>query len=221
MSILEVVVLVGLVMTLLFSIGVLFFLFRLIQLRKQRQKIRLKRSDSKKRKWKLLKKKQELLVKGKRSRRLAAICLCLALFFGGGSRYIVYYQSVNLTTEDGDSVARGYYLVRDFEDQLQLGKGEEIEEEPFRQNIRSLATAMASYGVKQASTVNSEEGQLLLNRYYTAVQQLGMNASTQATHFYGNPELVETFLTDIARVKEREQAVFVYYRVNESAFKEE
>ncbi|WP_227011205.1 hypothetical protein [Enterococcus wangshanyuanii] len=91
----------------------------------------------------------------------------------------------------------------------------------MQKNIRYLATAMASYGTKTASTINSKEGQLTLNRYYNAIKQVGMNASTQTKNFYGNAQIVDSFLEDIEKVKVYEKAAFTYYKVDETAFSEE
>ncbi|WP_242596200.1 hypothetical protein [Enterococcus plantarum] len=139
----------------------------------------------------------------------------------GGMSYLSYYQSMNLTTGDSDSVVKGYYLLRDFEEQLTIARDKSDDEEKLQKNIRYLATSMASYGTKKASEVNSEEGQITLNRYYNSIKQLGMNASTQTKNLFGNQELVDSFLADIKKVQVYEKETFGYYKVNESAFKEE
>lgn len=169
----------------------------------------------------MARKRQLLIKKRKKTIRQCLILLLVTGVFGGVAGYLSYYQAMNLTTNDSDSVVKGYYLLRDFEQQLIIAKEKGEEEEKLQKNIRYLATAMASYGTKTASITNSEEGQLTLNRYYNAIKQVGMNASTQTKNFYGNAQVVDSFLADIKKVQTYEKAAFTYYKVDESAFSEE
>lgn len=76
----------------------------------------------------------------------------ITAILAGGMAYLSYYQSMNLTTEDSDSVVKGYYLLRDFEDQLIVARDKSDEEEKLQKNLRYLATSMASYGTKKQVT---------------------------------------------------------------------
>ncbi|MBP1040041.1 hypothetical protein I6N95_03345 [Vagococcus sp. BWB3-3] len=188
--------------------------------KRQLSNLSIKQTKSK-RKRKALERAQLSLKKGKKSKLIAFSCfflLAIALISGGA--YISYYQSMNLSKNDAESVSKSYFLLRDFESQLVLAKDQGDEEEKLKKNIRYLATGMASYGVQKASPLNTKEGQTTLNRYYTSLSQLGMNASTQINKFYGNEALVDDFLADIKRAKTYEKGAFQYYKVNEALLEE-
>lgn len=220
MSILESIFVASLAAAIITFLGIFLFGFLYFIQQKELGKLPNKKLKNKKKNKKAAKQRKELQRKKKKSLIWIMWLVILTVSFSGSSAYISYYQAMNLTTEDSDSVVRGYYLLRDFEEQLILARDQADDEEKLQQNIRYLATAMASYGTKKASTLNSQEGQLILNRYYNATKQLGMNASTQTKNFYGNPDLVEEFLRDIIKAQEHERAAFDYYKVNEAAFSE-
>lgn len=79
---------------------------------------------------------------------------------------------------------------------------------------------MASFNSRRASDLNKEDGQVLLNRYYNLVKEIGINASTQPQDFYGNSDLVGEFSNDIKKVKAYQKDVFAYYKVNEEELKQ-
>lgn len=220
MSILEMFFIGGIAASMLSFIGMMIFSLNYFIQRKKLNQLPKKKFKNKKKNKDLARRQNELQKKKKRSIMLVILFMIFAMTFSGTSAYISYYQSMHLTTDDSDSVVRGYYLLRDFEGQLILARDQGEDEEKLQQNIRYLATAMASYGTQKASIVNSQEGQLSLNRYYNAVKQLGMNAITQTNNLYGNPDLVEEFLRDILKVQAHERIVFEYYRVNENTFAE-
>ncbi|MDA9470505.1 hypothetical protein [Enterococcus sp. 5H] len=221
MSILETIFIGGVAAATLSFLGIFFFFIQYVVQRKKLTKLSRKKIKNKKKNKKIAMQRKEYQRKKKKNLIWIVWLIILTLTFSGTSAYISYYQAMNLSADDSDSVIRGYYLLRDFEEQLILARDQGDEEEKLQQNIRYLATAMASYGTKKANNLNSEEGQLTLNRYYNATKQLGMNVSTQIKNFYGNPELVEEFLKDITKVQKYEQATFVYYKVNEDVFSEE
>lgn len=197
-------------------IGLCYFIFRLISLRKNLKT--LDKSKPKGKKAKRNKKRQKIALSRKKQSILILFIVSLlsSLIFFGSSAYIRYYQAMNLTPEDSKSIVTSYYLIRDFEDQLNLLKDKKDDQTKLEQNIRQLSTSMASYGTKKANTLNSVDGQLVLNRYYNSVKQLGMNASTQTKNFYGNSELVNQFLKDIQGAKDYEGDVFKYYKVDKA-----
>lgn len=197
-------------------IGLCYFIFRLISLRKNLKT--LDKSKPKGKKAKRNKKRQKIVLSRKKQSILILFIVSLvsSLIFFGSSAYIRYYQAMNLTPEDSKSIVTSYYLIRDFEDQLNLLKDKKDDQTKLEQNIRQLSTSMASYGTKKANTLNSVDGQLVLNRYYNSVKQLGMNASTQTKNFYGNSELVNQFLKDIQGAKDYEGDVFKYYKVDKA-----
>lgn len=157
-----------------------------------------------------------------RSRRLFRWGLVLFLLGGGclgASGYTVYYQSLHLSAEDSDAVATTYYLVHDFQDQLELAK-DPANQAANQETLRYIVTTMASYGTMKASYRNAEEGQLRLNRYYNAVTQLGVNGSLVLTQLYGNETLIEEYLADAANVQTYQEQVFHFYKVDEQVLAE-
>lgn len=221
MSILDWIFIIGIALAIVALLGSGYFLVQFFRMRGMLKKVPNKKFKNKKKNKRIAVKKQQLTKKKKKNLRLFFVMLLVTGVLAGGAAYLSYYQSMNLTTDDSDSVVKGYYLLRDFEEQIILARDKGDDEEKLQKNIRYLATAMASYGTKKASDVNSQEGQITLNRYYNAIKQLGMNASTQTKNFFGNQELVDGFLTDIKQAQDYEKAAFDYYKVNESAFKEE
>lgn len=220
MSVLDSIFIGVVVAAILFFIGTVYFLVQFAVIRRKIQKLSTRRVKNKKKK-QLRKRLNQLKKKKRRSVTSFVVVLLLTMSFSGGSFYISYYQSRNLTTEDSDLVVKGYYLLRDFEEQLLKAGNQEEDEIKIQQNIRYLAATLASYGTKKASNVNSKEGQLALNRYYTSLMQIGMNTSTQTKNFFANMDLVGEFLNDADRIKEYEKAAFEYYQVDESALLEE
>lgn len=221
MSILEMIFIGGIVASILSLIGAIYGLINYLISKNRIKRLPTKKLKNKKKQERINKKRKFFIKKKKKHRTFFITSVIFMLLFGGASAYLSYYQAMNLTSADSDAVVKGYFLVRDFEEQLSLAKDERDAEDKLQQNIRYLATAMASYGTKKADHVNSREGQLIMNRYYNAVKQVGMNASTQTKNFYGNPQLVDEFLSDLSKVQEYEKALFEYYKVKESALSEE
>lgn len=220
MTIIEMIFLGSISVTLLFLIGDLLNIVQLIRLKSRIQKQIARKSRNKKKRARIIRKRRVLEAQYRKTIRLVGLCSILTIFFAGVSGCIYHYQTTSLSSKDSVSVVKGHYLVKDFEEQLKLVKEEAIDENEFQQNVRYLATAMASYGVEKASDLNSKDGQLILNRYYSAIQQLGMNASTQTKNFYNDQQLVDTFLADIKQTKKAENGAVSYFKVDEKTFKE-
>ncbi|PZL74889.1 hypothetical protein CI088_06395 [Enterococcus plantarum] len=221
MSIIDWILVIGIALTIVALLGSAYFLVQILGAQQQIERLKNRRIKNKKKKRVVASKSQQLIKKRKRSLLLCLISLLLTGIFGGTSKYISHYQAMNLTTDDSESVVKGYYLLDDFEEQITIAKEKGDSEEKLQKNIRYLATAMASYGTKTASTTNSKEGQLILNRYYNAIKQIGMNASTQTKNFYGNTQVVDSFIEDIKRIQTYEKAAFSYYKVDESNLSQE
>ncbi|WP_207695247.1 hypothetical protein DOK67_0001207 [Enterococcus sp. DIV0212c] len=214
----------------LFIIGaaiviVLLFLtaYFLIQNVRTKRKIKQlpKKGKNKKRNKRIFQQRNRLKKDQKRQLKGFILSSMFAGLLAGGISYLSYYQSMNLSSNDSDVVVKCYYLLRDFEKEITTAKNQGDDEDKVQQNIRYLATSMASQGVKKASAINTEEGQLILNRYYNSVKQLGMNASTQTKNFYGNANVVDDFLADIKKAESYEKEAFNYYKVSQAAFEKE
>lgn len=170
------------------------------------------------------KKNKNKIISLKKAKRksiwLSIICSLLAISSGAGASYASYYQSINLTTQDSENIVEAYYLITDIEKQLELASTSQESSEKVSDAIRKYAGQMASFNSRRASDLNKEDGQVLLNRYYNLVKEIGINASTQPQEFYGNPDLTSEFSNDIKRVKTYQKDVFAYYKVNEEELKQ-
>ncbi|OTN88812.1 hypothetical protein A5819_001304 [Enterococcus sp. 7E2_DIV0204] len=215
------ILIIWVALTMVLFLESLYFLLQFIHVTYQVKKLPSNRIKNKKKKRMIARKRQQFLKKKKVNIRYSTIFLILAIMFGGMSGYFFYYQAMTLTKDDSDSVAKAYYLLRDFEKEIIHAKEKKEVEEKVQKNIRYLATAMASYGSKKASKNNSREGQIILNRYYNAIKQVGMNASTQTNNFYGNTSIVDDFLMDVKKIQRYEKSTFTYYKVDKSAFLKE
>ncbi|WP_265456465.1 hypothetical protein [Enterococcus sp. HY326] len=180
---------------------------------------KLPKNKSKRRR--IIRLKKEISKKRKRSLVGIAVFFILSVAAGGGTYYAYFYQSVSLTSENENDIVRSYYLLRDFQQELEAAGNQSEEETASLQNIRYLATNLSSYNTSAASNLNTVEGQSALNRYFNALSELGINATRESQNFYGNPELVAEFIADIERTIGYETTAFDYYRVNQSALESE
>lgn len=138
--------------------------------------------------------------------------------FNVAVKYFTFYQERNLAMEDSNSIVEAHYLLENFEQQVKEAKNQKDNQEIIGNKIRSCTAMMASYGTKRADASNSEEGKLIINRYYNGLKQLGVNASIQNNNFYGDTQLVDSFLEDIKETKELEKKVLFYYKIDENIF---
>lgn len=164
-----------------------------------------------------------LRLKKKRNQSLlvGVVLLLLGVALGGSAGYASYYQSINLSSDDSTLIVRSYYLLRDFKEELAKAAAQEEDELASQQNIRYLATTLAGYSTKKAQTLNTTEGQSVLNRYYMALSELGINGTRESGNFYGNSSLVEAFQADIEKNITYETAAFEYFKVNQSELEED
>lgn len=221
MTVLEWVFIGGLAATFLFFIFSIYYLILFFSAKSKEKKLPKKKQKNRK-KQKKIKRLQRKLKKQKSSRFRAFIILfLLGIVFLGSSLYVKYYQSLSLSKDDSESIVKSYYLVKDFQGQIENAKNESDDSDTIKTNIRYLGTTMASYGTKSASPLNTEEGQLALNRYYNSIKQLGVNASINYDKFYGDATLCDEYLEDIKNVEKYEKIVFDYYKVSEADLKEE
>ncbi|MHC5247478.1 hypothetical protein [Enterococcus sp. LJL90] len=217
MTLLEWGVLIGIAITIIFGILVVFNLIQFFIRRKKLRNLPTKGPKNKKKRRLLMKRRKELIAGRKSSLKFLIIFLVLASLTGGGTAYATYYQSTNLSETDSELVVQSYLLLRDFETQIQASGNESAEQDAVSRNIRYLTTSLATYGSKMANTANTVEGQTVLNKYYAAVGELGMNASREIDSFYGNTELVATYENDIEKIKALEEAAYSYYQVDQAA----
>jgi len=199
----------------------IIMLFQLVKTTKELKNLPSKppKSRKKRKKWK---ETQGLLNKKIKKKRISSIVfVVLSIVLGAISYYVIYYQSTNLTSEDEKNIVTSYYLLRDFQKEIDKAAKKEIDESASNQNIRYLATRLASYTSNKASTLNTIEGQSALNRYYSSLSQLGLNATRESSNFYGNLAIVEEFQSDIKKTITYETSAFDYFKINQDVLKAE
>ncbi|MHC5374198.1 hypothetical protein ACYSNU_10345 [Enterococcus sp. LJL120] len=221
MTILEWIIIGGFAATI---ISIIFTLYSLLQVIIQSRKLkklpqRPPKNKKKRRRW------QQMISSIHKKRKRAGLFFITLLVLGGGmgvgTAYANFYQSTNLGSDDEDAIVRSYFLLRDFQSELEKAATQEETAEATSQNIRYLATNLSGYAARKASSLNTAEGQRALNRYYSALSELGMNATREIANFYGNAQLVSDFQSDIERTIGYETTAFDYFKVNQSVFETE
>jgi len=144
------------------------------------------------------------------------ILVILTLITGSCSGYIAYYQATNLSDADSVNLSEGYYYLSDLKEDLETIQSEE-DTEKVQQSISFIATAMSSYSIKKASTFNTVDGQRVLNRYYSAMAELGINISRDSNVLTNNSKVLTETLQDVEKVQEYQKNVLDFFKVNVSA----
>lgn len=178
------------------------------------------RTKNKRKKKKIVNQLALMKKKKKQTRRNILIFSLASLIFSGASYYVTYYQATNLSMEDTQNITDGFYYLRDLKTELeaiQAGKAEESS----KQTITFVVTSLAGYSVKKANTLNTIEGQSVLNRYYNAMSELGINVSRRASDLYHDPETIKESLADIEKVVGYQRSVFAFFKVDESVLQAE
>ncbi|MBP1040164.1 hypothetical protein I6N95_03975 [Vagococcus sp. BWB3-3] len=143
--------------------------------------------------------------------------LLMTLVISGIGGYAKYYQMTNMTAADTENIVTGYYLLDQMTEQLNAIESSENDEK-LNANIHTLAVRMASFSSKKGSDRGTKESQLLLNRYYARMGQLGVNlASQKAEVLKEDQELLHSYIQDIERVEESQNKVLAFYQVDEKS----
>lgn len=143
--------------------------------------------------------------------------LLTTLVIGGIGSYVKYEQLTNMTAADTENIVAGYYLLDQMTDQLnELESSDNVEK--LNSNIHTLAVRMASLSSKKGSDRGSKESQIVLNRYYARMGQLGVNLSSQKVEdLKEDKALLESYLHDIERVETSQTKVIAFYKVSEKS----
>lgn len=147
-------------------------------------------------------------------KRNMLVCLIVSIGMSGIVGYSRFYQLTNLTEGDTENIVSGFYLVDQVEKQLELI----TEGEGSGENIHTLAVRMASFYSKKGSDRGSESGQLLVNKYYAKIGQLGVNLSSETYQELLAKELTLTiYKEDIQSLKKSQKKVLDFYKISESS----
>ncbi|MEI5993457.1 hypothetical protein [Candidatus Enterococcus mansonii] len=184
--------------------------------RKQLKVILKKRPKNKRNKKKWLLHKKNLSKKKKKYTVRSIIFLFLTLILSGISYGSLYYQSIRLNMEDSKAVVKGYYLLRELDEEMKKAKETD---NPVKsgKNIQVLSARFSSYGVQTATVRNTVERQALLNKYYKYMKELGINLSSQPTQFFEDETMYDSFMADIKKIKGFEKEIFDLFSVNKKS----
>lgn len=129
-----------------------------------------------KKKRKRYRRQLQQLNKQKKSYRFWGILLAVvAIISISLSSYGRYYQATNLSEADATNIANAYRYMYQIEQQFPA-----LEDDPetVKAKLGEVSRNLSSYGNRRASNSLSEDGQLLLNRYYKRLAQLGQNLNS-------------------------------------------
>lgn len=219
MTSLEWLVTISVSIVLLFSFFFLLFFYFFLRNKKQYsslQKKRFKRQRAKKNKKRQLK----LLLKSKkRFFYLTIFSIVIVIVSAGIAGYAKYYEMSNLSKNDMENIADGYYFISNVKTELENIKNKDISSpEKTSENLHSLSLRLSGFSAKKGSDRNSVEGQYLLNRYYSLLGQFGLNLSSQDySSFIENETLLEGFLSDIDKIDEQQTKVIDFFKIDKSS----
>lgn len=216
MEILQWIFIIGVAITIIFIIFILYFFFSFINQGKQISKEENRGQGRRKRK-KQKRLLEELYLKRKISVRNMFFSFLLAMVFGLGSGYVTYYQATNLSDEDMTSISDGFYYLRDLKGELEAIQSGDGDIEKSKQTINFIVTSLAGYSVKQASTFNTVDGQRILNRYYKAMAELGINVSRNSTTMLTDEVILTESLTDLEKVQTYQKKALDFFKIDASA----
>lgn len=150
-----------------------------------------------------------------RNTLLFFLLLVLSTSVGGYSKY---YQMTNMTKGDTENIVSGYYLLGQVEEQLTAASKENSNAEQLSSNIHTLAVRIASFSAKKGNDRASEEGQLLMNRYYARMGQFGINLSSQDyQELVTEPETLKNYFKDIEGIKQAQKKLLDFYKIDEAS----
>ncbi|NKC68421.1 hypothetical protein [Vagococcus fluvialis] len=214
MKFLQWLLIIGIATTIISLILALYFLFCFIKQNKIISKEVIRGNDKRKKAKKLLKH-----LKQKRQKNLnnTLLFFLLVILLGSGSFYISYYQATNLSDDDMANISDGFYYLSDIQDTLEGIKSKEIDKESSQQTINYVLTSLAGYSVKKANRLNTIEGQRVLNKYYNAMAELGLNISRKSINLFTDEGNVDECLSDLEKVQIYQRKTLDFFKIDSSA----
>ncbi|MBP2097375.1 hypothetical protein [Enterococcus rivorum] len=216
MTTLDWIAIICLATGILFFLFSLLFLFFIVELRTEKKKLSKYRTKNKKKRKKLIQAKRKNQSKLQKSILFMLVFLVVGLAASSGAAYTIYYQATNLSELDQKAIVDGYYYLTKVENQLNetelLDNTNEVDA-----NLDTLSSRLSAFALNKADYRISEDGQQIINRYYTSMKELGINLSSQSKNFYKDEEVLAVVKKDIEKVKNNEKAVFKQFKIDEKA----
>ncbi|MGX7265615.1 hypothetical protein [Enterococcus crotali] len=208
----------------LLSSALLFFLFALfsvvlsIMTRRKLRPLKRRPPKNKRKRKQFMMKRRKFEKQVKRQQNTGIFLIVLMLLSTGGAVYTRNYQMNNLNANDSESIVQSYYLLDEVELQLNNIKNDKNPQKSIK-NLRELSLSLSSYGARRAYQGLTEEGQMLLNRHFVLLKELGTNLSSQTVDTLGNKDTMAGYQKDVNKVKDSQKKVFKRFKVNEAALK--
>ncbi|WP_314062794.1 hypothetical protein [uncultured Vagococcus sp.] len=221
MDLLQWAFIVGVSLGILSLIFTLYFVFSHTSQRKKIKQTATTRTKNKRKKKKMLNQLSVMKKNSQKTFRCVLLFSLLSVAFSGMSYYVTYYQATNLSAEDTQNITDGFYYLRDLKGELEEIQDGSANEESSKQTLAFIVTSLAGYSVKKANTLNTTEGQSVLNRYYNAMSELGINVSRRGPQLANTPEILKESLDDIDKVMGYQTKAFTFFKVDESVLQAE
>lgn len=192
----------------------LWMLFLLFRGRQQYKAISFRRPKEKKKRKRWAIARRQIEKKKKKHFRSFAVFAAAAVLSAGAAFYGRHYQAANLGEADGVNIGNGYTLVNQVQNELgNLNADQEMAEE----NLYALVKKLGSYGNKRASGTLTEDGQLMLNRYYSQLSQLAQNLNIKIRQIAEDETIQAEFSADISKITDQQKRILTYYSISEDA----
>ncbi|WP_207696619.1 hypothetical protein DOK67_0002322 [Enterococcus sp. DIV0212c] len=190
-----------------------------LSIRDELTKVSWRRRPKNKQRRKMWLKERHMLEKGKKKNsRNVLLFLVVGAICTGSAFYSRYYQLTNLTSEDSKIVVQGYFLTEEIEGKINSIQ-EGVSVEKLHPQLQEVSSLLVSYSNKPISSGLSKQGTKLLMRYRVMMRDVGANLSSLRLTDLEQRETMTAYLKDISKLKHRQQDVFTYFKVNESALK--
>ncbi|WP_025873487.1 hypothetical protein [Enterococcus crotali] len=204
---------------LLFVLFAGFSFFLSVSTGKKARKFKRKPPKNKQKRKKFLAKRRILEKQRRHQQNVGVLFIICMLLTGGSAFYSRYYQMTNLEAGDSEAIVQSYYLIDEIQGQLINLKNGTNPEKSIK-NLREVSSRLASYGVRRPYQGLTEDGQKVLTRHFALMKNLGVNLASQSVESLTNPEIMESYVTDVNKIKESQKRVFEEFKVNESALKQ-
>ncbi|MCA5011432.1 MULTISPECIES: hypothetical protein [unclassified Enterococcus] len=220
MTILDWIAVICLAAAILFLLSMCLFLFLFFRTKKESNRLAKIRTKNKKKRKRIIRAKRTAQRKQKKNLLISIVFFIISLMCGAGSAYTIYYQANNLSESDQKAIVNGYYYLNEVDNQLEEAANNG-DEKVISTNVNTLASRLSGFALNKADYRISSDGQLLINRYYTSMKELGVNLSSQPVEVYKDSNQIEALKADIEKVKKNEKAVFKKFKVDEQSLAEQ
>lgn len=205
-----------------FILGLIFsviYLFSLLKTQKRLKKLKKNKPKNKKKRKKWVRQRKKGERQRKKQLRLVLFFIIGSLICGATAAYSRYYQATNLGEKDSDAIIQGYHLINGIQKQLDQIDDKKYEVK-IQKNLYDLSARLSSYGARNADRRLSPEGQLLLNRFYANMKELGLNINNQSVDSLRNKKIMDGYDSDLTKAKQNQEKVFTYFHIDERALTE-